>query len=151
MLYETWKRWITTFEEAASGGDWGALTPWLTEDCMYVVAGGPYACEVRGRDNVIAGFQKSFAGFDEKFDRRDWRASKIRLHEPNAVAAVVTGTYEKNGAPPLRFGVDGQWFFRGEQLFLMADLYDLALVDAADTVAWLSSHGGSETFDASYR
>ena len=150
MLYEAWKAWIRAFEDATASGDWDAAATHLTEDCAYVVAGGPYATEVRGRDAVIEGFRRSLAGFDAKFDRREWRAGKVRLHEPNAVTAVVTGTYEKAGAPPLRFGVDGQWFFRGEQVFLMTDLYDLGLADTADTLKWMVDHGADLALDGSY-
>lgn len=150
MLYESWKAWIDAFEAAVQTGDWSEAAKHLSEDCIYVVAGGPYACEVKGRAAVIEGFKRSFAGFDQKFDRREWRAGKVRLHEPNAVSAVVTGTYEKDGRPPLRFGVDGHWFFRGDQIFLMTDLYDLGLADAADTLDWLEAYGADLHLDASY-
>ncbi|WP_299041101.1 nuclear transport factor 2 family protein [uncultured Tateyamaria sp.] len=150
MLYENWKTWIDTFEAAAQSGDWSDAANHLTEDCAYVVAGGPYAAEVRGRDAVIEGFKRSLAGFDDKFDHREWRAGKVRLHEPNGVSAVVTGTYEKQGRPPLRFGVDGQWLFRGSRIFLMVDLYDLGLADAADTIDWIAAHGADLALDASY-
>lgn len=150
MLYESWKAWIDAFEAAVQTGDWSEAAKHLSEDCIYVVAGGPYACEVKGRAAVIEGVKRSFAGFDQKFDRREWRAGKVRLHEPNAVSAVVTGTYKKDGRPPLRFGVDGHWFFRGDQIFLMTDLYDLGLADAADTLDWLEAYGADLHLDASY-
>ncbi|MEO0398216.1 MAG: nuclear transport factor 2 family protein [Pseudomonadota bacterium] len=150
MVYEAWKSWITAFETAAMNGRWDEAASHLTEDCLYVVAGGPYACEVKGRTAIIKGFQRSLAGFDQKFDRREWRAGKIRLHEPNAVTAVVTGTYTIVGKPPLRFGVDGQWFFRDDKVFLMADLYDLGLADTADTLNWMGAHSDGMTLDGSY-
>lgn len=150
MLYEGWKAWIDAFEAAVQTGDWSDAAKHLSEDCMYVVAGGPYACEVKGRTAVIDGFKSSFAGFDQKFDRREWRAGKVRLHEPNAVSAVVMSTYEKDGRPPLRFGVDCHWFFRDDHIFLMTDLYDLGLADAADTLDWLESYGADLNLDASY-
>ena len=150
MLYENWKAWIDVFEAAAQSGDWSEAANHLSEDCVYIVAGGPYAGAVKGRDAVIEGFKRSLAGFDKKFDRREWRAGKIRLHEPNCLSAVVTGTYEKEGRPPLRFGVDAQWFFNGPQIFLMTDLYDPGLADAADTLDWIEAYGADLNLDASY-
>jgi len=151
MLYDAWTSWIDTFEAAAASGDWREAADRLCEDCVYAVAGGPYATEIRGRSAIIDGFKRSFEHFDDKFERREWRAGKVRLHEPNAVSAVVVAAYEKTGAPPVRVGVDGQWFFTGPQVSLMVDLYDFSLADAAAAIDWLEAHGGPLGLDASYR
>lgn len=151
MLYQAWKSWIDAFEHSAAGGDWSEAAERLSKDCLYVVAGGPYAAEIRGRDAVIAGFERSFAHFDERFDRRDWRAAKVRLHEPNAVSAVVAASYEMQGVAPLRFGVDGHWIFDGDRVSVMVDVYDFSLADTGEAAEWLERHAERLGLDASYR
>ena len=150
MLYEKWNEWISAFEECIVNGNWENLKKYLTEDCIYVVTGGPLAVELRGRDVVIAGLSKSIKAFDMKFDKRDWQAGKVRVHEPNGITAVVVGTYVKQNYPVLRFGVDASWIFRGDKICLMTDCYDLGLADSADSLEWLDRHGVELGVDASY-
>lgn len=147
-MLERWNAWIAAFDQACESDDWGPLETFLTEDVVYTVAGVPFACELRGRAAVIAGFQKSVRGFDRKFDRRHWTGVGVRVWAPNAISARAQGRYELAGAPPLTFAAKGHWVFRGDRISVMSDVYDTAEADIAAALAWLAEHGAG--MDPSY-
>lgn len=150
MLYETFKTWIDTFETAVATDDWDAAARMMADDVRYIVAGSPYACDLRGKTSVLDGFRHSLTNFDAKFEDREWRVGNIRLFEPSCVMGTVIGTYTKAGLPPLRFGVEAQWFFQDGKVSLMTDLYDLSTADVSDALGWIGEHGGPLGLDASY-
>ena len=151
MIYDQWRRWIDAFEDAVAQGTWDALDPFVTDDVRYIVSGSPYACDLRGREAVLGGLRRSVERFDLKFERREWRAGAIKVLEPNCIKATVVGTYETAGRPPLRFGVEGVWFFAGDRICLMTDLYDLSMADMTEALGWLDAHAADLGVDAAYR
>lgn len=106
-MIDRWKDWIAAFDAACETDDWAPLSAFLTEDVVYIVAGAPFACEIRGRDNVIAGFRKSVYGFDRKFDSREWTGVGIKLWGIEAVTARAQGRYTRDGKAPLSFAAAG--------------------------------------------
>ncbi len=149
-MYDRWKVWIDAFEARVLDDDWRRLEPLLTEDAIYLVAGAPFACELRGRDAVLAGFAKSMRGFDRKFERRTWRAVAPRLAAPNGISARAHGEYFIKGERVIQFSAQGQWFYRGDRISLMIDTYDLNEPDVTAALAWLGRHGQDMGLDASY-
>ena len=147
-MIANWKDWIAAFDMACGTDDWAPLAAYLTEDVVYLVAGAPFACELRGRDAVIAGLQKSVRGFDHKFDPRVWEGVGIKVWGAEAVTARAKGTYRIAGKPALSFAANGSWYFRGAQICLMTDIYDLSEVDSMDALNWLGLHGAG--MDPSY-
>ncbi|MEM8772279.1 MAG: hypothetical protein AAGD92_11570 [Pseudomonadota bacterium] len=147
-MIEIWNRWIAAFDKAFTTDDWTDAKGFLTDDVAYVVAGVPFACELRGRDQVIAGFRKSLENFDRKFDSRLWEAVDLKVWADHAVTGLAKGRYEINGKPPITFSARSAWFFRGEQISLMTDIYDANEINAMKTLEWLALHGAD--MDASY-
>jgi hypothetical protein len=147
MLAE-WKRWIAAFDGAVARDDWTGLGAFLTEDVVYAVIGAPFACELRGRDAVVAGFAKSIRGFDHKFDERRWIGVGIRDWGTGAVTGRATGWYRRGAHPPISFSAESLWLFRGGQISVMTDIYDLAEADVQQTLQALEHMGGD--FDPSY-
>ncbi len=147
-MLEQWHRWIEAFDETCKDNRWERLAPFVTEDVIYVVCGSPFAAELRGRDAVLSGFERSVRNFDQKFDRRSWTAVNVRVHEPNLITATVDGGYAAEGLPELRFGVFGQWMFRGGSISMMIDHYDLTCADMVRAMEWLGVHGAG--LDPSY-
>lgn len=143
-----WKDWIAAFDAACATDDWAPLAKYLTDDVVYIVAGAPFACELRGRDNVIAGLRKSVRGFDRRFDLRVWEGVGVKSWGTEAITARAKGTYRLQGKPALSFAAKGSWYFRGNQICLMTDIYDLSEVDTLEALHWLSQHG--EGLDPSY-
>lgn len=147
-MLETWKHWIAAFDRAFETDDWTEAESHLTEDVVYFVAGVPFACELRGRNAVIAGFRKSLENFDRKFDSRSWEAVDIKVWADHAITGLAKGRYEHRGKPPITFAARSAWFFRGEQISVMTDIYDVSEVNAMETLGWLAEHGAE--MDASY-
>ncbi|MEL7042259.1 MAG: nuclear transport factor 2 family protein [Pseudomonadota bacterium] len=148
MILEIWRDWIRAFDQAFETGDWHTARSFLAEDVVYIVAGAPFACELRGRDAVISGFQKSLSNFDKKFDERRWEAVDVRVWDDHAITAFAKGDYGLNGKPPITFSAKSHWFFRGDEISVMTDVYDLSQVNVQETLQWLAKHGGD--MDASY-
>ena len=148
MILEIWRDWIRAFDQAFETGDWHTARSFLAEDVVYIVAGAPFACELRGRDAVISGFQKSLSNFDKKFDERRWEAVDVRVWDDHAITAFAKGDYGLNGKPPITFSAKSHWFFRGDEISVMTDVYDLSQVNVQETLQWLATHGGD--MDASY-
>ncbi len=143
-----WQAWIAAFDQTVADDDWGRLASFLTEDVVYAVTGAPFACELRGRDAVIAGFAKSIANFDRKFDRRAWHAVGVREWHPNGITGRAMGRYRLRDLPELAFSAQSLWLFRGEQICLMTDVYDMAEADVQAALGWIGEHGAG--MDASY-
>ncbi|MEM6653340.1 MAG: nuclear transport factor 2 family protein [Pseudomonadota bacterium] len=148
MILDIWRDWIKAFDQAFETGDWHTARSFLAEDVVYIVAGAPFACELRGRDAVISGFQKSLSNFDEKFDERRWEAVDVRVWEDHVVTAYAKGDYVLTGKPPITFSAKSHWFFRGDKISVMTDVYDLKQVNVQETLQWLATHGGG--MDAGY-
>ncbi len=147
-MLERWKEWIAAFDAACDDDQWERLTPYLTDDVIYIVSGVPYACELRGKEAVINGFAKSIRHFDQRFDHRIWESAGTKVWEPNGISTRVCGTYLLNDKPPLRFSAFGQWFFRGDRISAMIDTYDLQEAETLEAFNWLAAHG--EGLDPSY-
>lgn len=147
-MLETWKNWIAAFDQAFETDDWDDARRFLTPDVVYIVAGVPFACELRGRDAVIAGFQKSLTNFDRKFDRRGWEAVDVKVWADHAITGLAKGDYTLDGKPPITFSARSAWHFRDGQISLMTDIYDLNEVNAMQALEWLAKHG--DGMDASY-
>lgn len=147
-MLETWEHWIAAFNEACETDDWTFAPRFLTEDVVYVVAGAPFACELRGRDAVVAGFRKSVTNFDRKFDRRNWEAVDLKVWSDHAVTALAKGDYVSGDKPPITFSAKSAWFFREGKISLMTDIYDLSEVNAMRALEWLARHGAE--MDARY-
>jgi hypothetical protein len=140
-MLEIWKEWVTAFDQSAEDDYWERLAPFLSDDVSYSVSGVPYACELRGRDAVIAGFAKSIRGFDRHFDERHWYGVGIKLCQPNAVTGRSMGRYVMKNKPELYFSASSIWVFRERQISIMTDIYDTSEADVMQAFQWLEQHG----------
>ena len=134
-IIDRWREWIGVFDRACEDDDWSRLAPFLTDDVVYAVIGAPFACELRGRDAVIAGFAKAIRNFDRKFDERRWFGVGIRNSwEPNAVTGRAMGWYRIGDEAPITFSAKGLWLFRGDRLSVIVDVYDTTEHDVIRTL-----------------
>jgi SnoaL-like domain len=147
-MLERWKDWIAAFDACVADDSWDRLAPFLTEDVIYAVTGAPVACEIRGRDAVIAGFAKSIRNFDHKLGTREWYGVGVRSYAPNAIAARAMVVYRTGQTPPISFSAQGFWLFRDDRICLMTDVYDAHEADAAAALELLAQSGGE--LDPSY-
>jgi hypothetical protein len=147
-MIERWREWIAAFDASVADDNWDRLAPFLCDDVVYSVAGVPFACEVHGRDAVIAAFAKSIRNFDRHFDERHWHGVGVHAFPPNAVTGRSMGRYRLAGKPELTFSAQSLWLFRGDRLCIMTDIYDVSEADVIMALEWLGLYG--EGFDASY-
>lgn len=152
MLAE-WHKWVTAFDTAAADGDWAALRPLVTDDMRYTVAGAPFGCELDGAEAVLAGFARSIAGFDARFDERRWFGVGVRAFATAGRTGAVTGRamgwYRRGVLPPLVFSADSVWLFRDGLVAGIVEIYDMGEADTQVALGWLAAHG--EGLDPSYR
>ena len=142
--------YVAAFEQTYIDDDWSRLSPFFSKDATYEVRGGPWACNISGRDQIFAGLKKSIEGLDRRSSDR-----KLDLVEgPNIVAVgdaeeVSIGwraTYQYADAPQVV--LPGRSVFKVSDGVIteMRDEYDeqeLALVSA-----WMLEYG--EGLDGSY-
>ena len=147
-MLTTWRTFLDVFNSACDTDEWSALAPFLTEDAQYRVTGIPFACHIKGRDAVIAGFAKSIRGFDRQFDTRQHEPVAIRAYDPDMVTALAWGRYQKAGLPDVRIAAQGYWQFRGGKIDSMLDVWDVKLLENHQALTWLAEHGAG--MDASY-
>jgi predicted ester cyclase len=147
-MIKRWNAWIAAFDECVADDQWDRLKAFLTDDVVYAVTGIPMACEIRGRDAVIAGFARSIRNFDHKLGGREWYGVGIRFHAPNAITAQAMVVYRPAGMPVISFAAHGFWMFRGGQICMMTDVYDAEEIDAQVALALLEQSGGA--LDPSY-
>ena len=139
-MIERWREWIGVFDRACEDDDWSRLRPYLTEDVIYAVTGAPFACELRGREDVIAGFARSVRNFDRRFDERRWHGVGVRSWAPNAITGRAMGWYRVGDEAPVTFSARSLWLFRGDLLSVMIDVYDTDehdVISALDRLAEL--------------
>ena len=148
QILKTWRAFLDAFNTACETDDWTPLEPFLTECVRYRVTGIPFACQIEGRDAVIAGFAKSIRGFDRNFDTRQHEPVAVRAYDPDTVTALAWGKYEKAGLPDVRIAAQGYWHFKDGKSDAMQDVWDVTLVENQQALSWLAEHG--EDMDASY-
>jgi len=136
-----WDRWYSAFEACAQDEQWDRLAPLLTEDARYSVFGVSFACTLAGREALVSGFHRSFAGFDRKFDKRTHIVAGSRVTEPGFVEATVWGIYERQGLPALAFPARGIWIIEGDRVSTMIDIYDETLRETQAALTWIETHG----------
>lgn len=147
-MIELWRNWISAFEKVVDTDDWGSLRPLLADDATYTVSGAPFACQLHGSDEVLAGFRKSISNFDRQFDQRWWFGVGVREFAPDVVSARAMGVYRLANKPLLHFSAHSHWSFRNGKVVAMQDCYDVCEHDVQAALAWLAEHAPHA--DASY-
>ena len=148
-MIERWREWIAAFDQAVESGEWDRLEPFLDPDVTYTVSGVPFACSLKGRDAVIAGFAKSIGNFDKHFDAREWFGVGVREFGPDTITGRAMAVYRQDGKPVLQVSAPTVWRFKGDRLSAMHDMYDVTEADIQAALVWLSEN--APELDASYQ
>ncbi len=142
--------YAAAFEQTFDDDDWSRLEQYFAEDARYVVDGGPLACEIKGRDAILAGMRKSIDGFDRKFTHRDLQLTSTPTVTPTADGDEVRMTwnvhYQMEGAPDMHLPGGSMLLVRDGVIQLLQDEYQDE--DLGDVGAWLAEHGAG--LDAAY-
>jgi hypothetical protein len=142
--------YAAAFEQTFEDDDWSRLEQYFAEDARYVVSGGPLACEVEGRDAILAGMRKSIDGFDRKFTHRDLQLTSGPTVGSTDDGDVVRMTwnvhYQMEGAPDMNLPGGSMVLIREGVIQLLQDEYQDE--ELGDVGAWLAEHGAG--LDAAY-
>jgi len=128
------------FEAAYQDGDWSRLEPFLLEDVVYEVMNMPFHCVVRGRDAVLAGFQRSVERFDKLCIRTVGIDSKI-VEEGDNVLVHSGIRFERPGAPPTSTRLWEVATYRDGVIERIIDIYDPGASEAFE--AWMARWGAN--------
>jgi hypothetical protein len=111
------------FEAAYASNDWSALGAFFHDDITYEVMNMPFNCVIRGRDEVLAGFQRSVDRFDKLCIRTVGIGSTIREEGVNVL--VHAGIrFEREGAPATSAKLWEIATYRDGLIERMLDIYD---------------------------
>lgn len=147
-MIDRWREWIAAFNQATQSDRWDTLREFLDPEVTYTVSGAPFACSLSGVDAVLAGFAKSIANFDRKFDERGWFGIGVREFAPDTITGRAMGVYRLGDNPLLYFTARSLWRFKEHRIIQMNDMYDLAEADVQAALQWLSQV--APDLDASY-
>ena len=142
--------YAAAFEQTYVDDDWSRLTPFFSEDATYEVRGGPFACEISGRDAIFTGLKKSIDGLDRRSADRQLELTDA----PNVVASgageeLSVGwrvTYQFGDAPKVALPGRSVVKVVGGVIVAMRDEYDDKELEEVGT--WMLEHGGG--LDGSY-
>ena len=142
--------YAAAFEQTYVDDNWSRLTPFFSEDATYAVRGGPFACEISGREAIFSGLKKSIDGLDRRSAER-----KLELTDgPNVVASGAGEELSAGWRVIYQFGDTPQLVLPGRSVFKVVGGVIVAMRDEYDDQelvevgAWMLEHG--EGLDGSY-
>lgn len=147
---DNFRTWFQAFEACVADDGWDRLLPLLAEHCEYRVVGVPFACTLRGRDALVAGFARSIANFDRRFEDRLHIAARTRVLDASTVRYEACTVYRTHFLPPLACAATEDLHFARGRLELIVDYYDADVVQNQDALAWLERHAATLGLDPTY-
>ena len=138
--------YFNAFEDALSGSCWDRVEKSFCEDIVYSVEGVPFACEVKGRAEVIAALQKSTAAFDATMDFRLLEILTITRIAHNHIRAELLSGYGRDATGAMTAPVTIEVKSDGARISSLRDIYDPTLTLPA--LSWLAAY--IEGADPSY-
>lgn len=142
--------YAAAFEQTYDDDDWSRLTQYFTEDASYEVRGGPLACQIAGREAILAGLKKSIDGLDRRCSERHLDLTDgpnvIETDDGHEVSIGWRVTYQYSDAPKMGFPGRSVFNIANGVIVAMRDEYDDK--ELQDVGAWLQAYG--EGLDGSY-
>jgi hypothetical protein len=142
--------YAAAFEQTYIDDDWSRLTQYFSEDASYEVRGGPFACEISGREAIFTGIKKSIDGLDRRCTNR-----QLDLTDGPHTAATDDGHEVSVGWNVIfQYGDAPKLTLPGRSVCTIADGVIIALRDEYDAQemaavgAWMLEYG--QGLDGSY-
>ncbi|MEM9174559.1 MAG: nuclear transport factor 2 family protein [Myxococcota bacterium] len=138
-LLQRFIEFAAAFEKAYVDDDWTRLEPFLTEDAVYEVTGGPpLGGRWTGRQAVLTQLKASVDGLDRHFDERKTELLGAPVAADDTVTFDWRGTYTLAGKPDLVFGGTERVEFEGDRIRFFTDL--VTDEDAQRVYAYQAEH-----------
>lgn len=128
--------YFKAFEVAVKEGRWEEVEDTLADQIMYTVEGVPFACEIKGRDAVLAAFRKSTDAFDATMDFRMLEILSLVRLGANHIRVELLSGYGRDAVGSMTAPVTIEVRTDGERISRLRDVYDPALTIPA--LSWLA-------------
>lgn len=145
-LIRAFAEFAADFEKTYADDDWSRLERYFHDDAVYRVENSPFACELRGRQEVLAGLKRSLDGFDRRCDARALGAIAPPRLEGETITVDWAGSYRLSGIEPLEISGKEIVRYRGDRIASLVDRYKDD--DARRFADWIARCG--RPLDASY-
>ncbi len=147
---QVFMNYAAAFEQAYVDDDWSRLAPFFKEEATYEVRGGPMACKIAGRKDILSGLKRSVDGLDRRCAERQIELTAgphtLVTDDGAEVSLSWKVVYQYGEAPKLTLP--------GRSVFTIADGVIAAMKDEYDdqemvaVAAWMIEYG--EGLDGSY-
>lgn len=124
------------FETALNTGIWEPVGDALEDDAVYTVEGVPFACEIKGRDAILQGFEKSTAAFDKSMDVRLLEIQSMTRLGPGKLRVDLLSGYGRDSVGTMSAPVTIEVELGEGGISRLRDLYDPELT--APALTWLA-------------
>lgn len=141
----SFSNYFQAFEEAVATDQWQAVEQCLADDVRYTVVNVPFACDIRGRENVVAGMQRSIRNFDAQMDERMLDVVSVCRLDHNQIRVELISGYTR-GEETIRIPVSMHIKSDQGRLTDVQDVYDPNWTLGA--VGWLAKYASD--LDPSY-
>lgn len=138
-------RYFEAFEDAVANGNWDTVKACLAENVHYTVVNVPFACDLKGREKVVTGMQKSIGNFDAQLDERMLEIVSISRINPDEIRVELISGYQQ-GAEILRLPVSMNIKSESGLISEINDVYDPVWIEGA--TIWLERNASG--LDPSY-
>jgi len=99
---------------------------------------------------VLAGFRKSFNGFDRRMASRLHLCVATEVVEPDLLRFRTWTHYTHRDAPDLAFPAKAEFHWREGRIVSMEDVYEPELAETQAAFAWFGEHAARLALDPSY-
>lgn len=144
------RQWFADFERCVADDQWQRLAPYLQPDVEYHISNVPFGGVVKGRDTVLAGFKKSFDGFDRRMASRSHLCVATEVVSDSLLRFRTWTRYTHGNAPELAFPARAEFQFRDGLIARMEDFYEPELAEMQAAFAWFGEYAPRLGLDPSY-
>ena len=147
---QLFRLWFADFECCVADDQWQRLEPYLQADVEYHISHVPFGGAVIGRDAVLAGFKKSFDGFDRRMASRSHLCVATEVVDVTTLRFRTWTHYTHAEAPDLAFPARAEFVLREGRIARMEDIYEPATAEMQAAFAWFGEHAARLQLDPSY-
>jgi len=146
------KKYYDYFELCFKDDNWERLEEIFAQDAVYEIKGkSPMKSVIKGRDNIIAGFQLSINNFDRKLDSRSIVYGTEPVEKNGVVSYRLDAVYTKKGYPDLVFPAWSKLYFENDMIVKEVDIYKATNLQTLKALGWYAKYSEKLGINANYK